>query len=97
MLIHNIDDLERVLRRNVMQMKTKLEIIKYVWGVALDWSVDLDSNPYFQNLEKMIKHYNQKFIDDVYRFGKAARDYDFYFAAELERLRLDKHTSSAVA
>lgn len=99
MTIHNIDDLERVLRRNIMQMSAKLEIIRYVWGVALDWTVDLDQNPYYNHLETMIKRYNQQFIDDMYRFGHAGRDYDYYFASELQKIKDDSvlETASAVA
>lgn len=97
MRIHNIDDLERVLRRNIMQINAKLEIIRYVWGIALDWTVDLDQNPYYTHLEGMIKKYNQQFIDDMYRFGHAARDYDYYFASELEKIKDHSEGATAVA
>lgn len=96
MIINNIDDLERVLRRNIMQMSAKLKIIRYVWNVSLDWTLDLDENPYYQHLESMIKRYNQQFIDDMHRFGHAARDYDHYFANELEQIKSHQTQESAV-
>ncbi len=88
-MITNKTDLYHRLKLRHFGVLQKIEIVKYVWNIQLEWKPNLDQQEHYSYLNKLLEYYNNHFFRDISIYGRPMSDYDNELSTSLESIRLE--------